>query len=314
MIGPGDDLEGMTPDDTLDDEAIEAFFRRDPDPRWEEDDALVLLAEDALAVTSGPPPRPGPALTSIMSGRRGSPTAGVSVPSLPAAWRPPVGVTAAPEPLAGTGRRRPLRWAVRAATAAAATVTSISAAAAAGVLPDAAQRVVAGSVEAVTPFELPEPAAGPAPGPTVVTTAPARSAPLVSGAADGRDTPAVADPGSRAPETPAPPPGPVAGLPPAPTAESPPPAAATGQEPACPPPTGTVTRPEAGPAASGEAAASGEERRRWLSWLDRCAFFGSSASWWWTADSWNRSEPRPEATARPRTRPGGRPSGSRQAR
>ncbi|HEX2065158.1 MAG TPA: hypothetical protein VHE80_12130 [Acidimicrobiales bacterium] len=98
-------------------------------------------------------------------------------------------------------------------------LTGVSAAAAAGVLPDPAQRVVANAVEAVTPFELPEAAPGragaaPVPPTTVPVAAGAPTVgsdppPVVPPSAAGGSEPSVPAAPAPPPEQPAPAPAPA---------------------------------------------------------------------------------------------------------
>jgi len=139
-------------DDVLADEAIEAFFLGLPHPGWEQDEALASLASHVSAAVDAPSPSPDHALLQLFwSGE--------------AAARP-AAVAAAPsgEPLdvvasggTGVGRRRRLRVLASVATGMAVAVLGVGAAGATGALPAPAQRVVARVIEAVSPFEVPEP-------------------------------------------------------------------------------------------------------------------------------------------------------------
>ena len=122
--------------------------------------SLAALAEDLRGLVSGPAPEPSPALAVLLhegfSTENGDPSAtaasNVPGPATQAAglpkWRRRRMVLA--ELLAG------LSVAAKATFGVSVALASVTAAGAAGALPDAVQNVVATSVEAVTPFDLPD--------------------------------------------------------------------------------------------------------------------------------------------------------------
>jgi len=148
----------------LPDEAIEAFFLGEADDAWRQDEALAGLADQVLLVATGPAPRPGPALRAFL-GQQGlasatSPAAATPLPTSPA-WQPRTAV--APPATENRGHNvvplfRRLRVTAGIAAAAAVAAAALAVAGTTGVLPEPAMRAVSWVVEAVTPFELPEPA------------------------------------------------------------------------------------------------------------------------------------------------------------
>ncbi|MDQ6796891.1 MAG: hypothetical protein M3011_02500 [Actinomycetota bacterium] len=148
----------------LPDEAIEAFFVGDADDAWQQDDALAGLADEVLLVATGPAPRPSPALRAFL----GQPTpasatsavAATPPPTIPA-WKPRTAVD--PPATEDRGHNvvplfRRLRLTAGIAAAAAVAAAALAVAGTTGVLPQPAMRAVSWVVEAVTPFELPQPA------------------------------------------------------------------------------------------------------------------------------------------------------------
>jgi hypothetical protein len=152
-----------------------------PDDPWPAGDpALAAFAEDLRIVASGPPPEPRPGLVAVMG--RGTPTV-----VRPQQRRPKMLVKTV---LGSLAAKLALGMGVAAA--------SVTAAGAAGVLPDSAQHAVASVVGATTPFVLPDPSTVRAPeddeavAPTTSTTvARAGDGPGddVAGAGDRADDP-----------------------------------------------------------------------------------------------------------------------------
>ena len=112
----------------------------DRDDQWPPGDpALAAFVDDLRVIGSGPAPEPRPGLVAVMG----------QGPSVPAVSTP--------------GRRKMLVKTVLGSLAAklafgvGAAAASVTAAGAAGVLPDPAQHAVASVVEATTPFALPDP-------------------------------------------------------------------------------------------------------------------------------------------------------------
>ena len=185
----------------LPDDAIEAFFLGEAHDAWQQDEALARLASDVLMGATGPAPSPSPALRALL----GEPDA-VSAPS-PEATRPLAvvppsqagSVAAGPVP-SGRGTNvvplfRRLRLTAGIAAAAGVAAVTLAVAGTAGVLPEPVMQAVSWVVEAVTPFELREPARTvtggdhlPGRGPT--STVPA--GPLGSGVGPGPAGPGVA--------------------------------------------------------------------------------------------------------------------------
>lgn len=185
---PYDDcVDGMgTP--LLDDEAIEAFLLGTGQSSWEQDHALLTLAEDVLVAVGGPPPRPHGALLAFLEDA--APVASAVPARVAVLTQPPAPTTpwqrqAAVAPAATTDRRPNLRLLSRRLRLTAGFAAGIGIAAAAltvmgttGVLPDPVTRAIARVVEAVTPFELseprkPPPTTMPAPQPGTSSTVPA---------------------------------------------------------------------------------------------------------------------------------------------
>lgn len=125
----------MTPDDVHPYEMPKL-----PDDQWPADDpALAAFAEDLRIVAAGPAPEPRPGLVAVM--RQGA------VPVEP--------------PIAGRNKKMLLKTLVgglvaKVAMGVGVATASVTAAGAAGVLPDAAQQAVASVVAAATPFSLPD--------------------------------------------------------------------------------------------------------------------------------------------------------------
>lgn len=148
----------------LPDEAIEAYFLGDADDAWQQDQALADLADQILLVATGPAPRPGPALRAFL-GQQGPgsatlPAAATPLPTSPA-WQPRTAV--APPATEDRGHNvvplfRRLRMTAGIAAAVAVAAAALAVAGTTGVLPEPAMRAVSWVVEAVTPFELPQPA------------------------------------------------------------------------------------------------------------------------------------------------------------
>jgi hypothetical protein len=216
---PGDDGSGMGMTE-LPDEAIEAFFLGDAHEGWEQDDALASLASEVFMGATGPAPEPSPALRAFL----GQPDAGSAV--APEATRPLPAVPAGrPDTVAaGSGPSdggtnvvplfRRLRLTVGIAAAAAAAAAVVAVAGTTSVLPEPVMQAVAWVVEAVTPFELREPARTvtggnevPGRGPTS-TVAPgslgpgAGPVPSGSGGAPGQPAATTPAPGPSAPVQP----------------------------------------------------------------------------------------------------------------
>ncbi|HVL05499.1 MAG TPA: hypothetical protein VM388_05900 [Acidimicrobiales bacterium] len=148
----------------LPDDAIEAFLMGDAHEAWEQDEALARLDSEVLMGATGPAPEPSAALRAFL----GEPDAG-SVPA-PVATRPlasvPAGqpdtVAAGPAP-SGRGTNvvplfRRLRLTAGIAAAAGVAAATLAVTATTGVLPEPVMQAVSWVVEAVTPFELRDPA------------------------------------------------------------------------------------------------------------------------------------------------------------
>ncbi len=159
MSAPSDHDDEML-NDTLTDEAIEAFFLGLPNPAWEHDASLATLADDMAVAMSAPAPVADHALLQLFWE---TPAAAETTPTAVAAWNVPVAVIGDTRSVGWfRGRHRLIAGA---ALGAALTLSGVGVAGAAGVLPAPVQRVVAGVVEAVSPFELPDPG-GNSPGPS----------------------------------------------------------------------------------------------------------------------------------------------------
>lgn len=170
----------------LPDEAIEAFFLGDTHDAWEQDEALVSLADEIVIGATGPAPQPSPALRAFL----GEPDAGSAV--APEATRP---LAAVPAWQSGTVAAGPvpsdrgtnvvplfrrLRLTVGIAATAAAAAAAVAVAGTTSVLPEPVMQAVSWVVEAVTPFELRDPArtvtgGDPVPGRGPTSTVPAGS-------------------------------------------------------------------------------------------------------------------------------------------
>ncbi len=159
MSAPSDHDDEML-NDTLTDEAIEAFFLGLPEPAWEHDASLATLADDVVVAMNAPAPVADHALLQLFWE---TPAPAETTPTAVAAWNAPVAVIGDTRSVGWfRGRRRLIAGA---ALGAALTLSGVGVAGAAGVLPAPVQRVVAGVVEAVSPFELPD-AGGNSPGPS----------------------------------------------------------------------------------------------------------------------------------------------------
>lgn len=196
MSAPSDDGHEML-DDTLTDAAIEAFFVGLPESPWEHEASLATLADDVAVVMDASAPAADHALLQLFWG-----TPAVAEPSPTAV---PVG--------AFRGR---LRLIAGAALGTVLALSGVGVAGAAGALPAPVQRVVAGVVEAVSPFELPHPDGDSPPGLSeggAVTTGDGTG----GQAPTAGDRPAVGTSGSSSddpqavPPTPPPSPGPPGG-------------------------------------------------------------------------------------------------------
>jgi hypothetical protein len=153
----------------LPEEAIEAFFLGDAHDAWERDEALMSLVDHVLTGATGPAPRPSTALLAFL----GEPSASAAVPlaatqplvTQPSPVAPPwqartIAVGAAPT---DRGQNvvplfRRLRLTVGIAAAAGVAAMALAVAGTTGVLPEPVMQAVSWVVEAVTPFELHEPA------------------------------------------------------------------------------------------------------------------------------------------------------------
>jgi hypothetical protein len=190
----------------LPDEAIEAFFLGDAHDAWQQDEALASLADEVLMGATGPAPRPSPALRAFL----GEPNAGSAVAprplAAPPAWRPDTMAAGPATSDRGTNvvpLFRRLRPTVGIAAAAGVAAATLAVTATTGVLPEPVMQAVSWVVEAVTPFELRDPArpvtGGDVPGRGPISTVPA--GPLGNGAGTGQAGPRVV-PGQLAPLTP----------------------------------------------------------------------------------------------------------------
>lgn len=229
--------------DTLTDEAIEAFFSGTPSPGWDQEESLVLLANDVALAVSGPSPAADHALLQLFWATEApSPATANASRLLPA----PVGGDrrSVPQKLAGR-----LRLATGVLVASVTALTGIGVAGAAGMLPAPAQRAVARLVEAVTPLELPEP-------PSDHSTDPADKAPNDDGAQRSGASVPGPDPAPGAGVAPVPPP-PAPSLAPTPPGPSGPGATGTG---------GTSSTPaghsSGSPATDRQAPTTGVDRAR----------------------------------------------------
>ena len=196
----------------LPDEAIEAFFLGDAHDAWQQDEALTRLASEVLIGATGPVPKPSPALRAFLE----QPDAG-SAPA-PEATRPlaavPAGqpgtVAAGPGPSErGTNvvpLFRRLRLTVGIAAAAGVAAAALAVTGTTGVLAQPVMQAVSWVVEAVTPFELRDPARtttgdGDVPGRGPTSTVP--GGPFGTGVGPGPAGPgAPGQPGSNRPVTP----------------------------------------------------------------------------------------------------------------
>ena len=206
MSAPSDHEHEM-PNDTLIDEAIEAFFLGLPEPAWEQDASLATLADDVVVAMNAPAPVADHALRQLFWGIPApAQTTAAPVP----AWIAPVAPVGDGRPVGGVRGR--LRVIAGAALGAVLVLSGVGTAGAVGVLPAPVQRVVAGVVEAVSPFELPRPGDSPGPSGGGATTdgdrtggqAPTGQQPAVSTPGASSDRPQATPPAS------APSPGPPA--------------------------------------------------------------------------------------------------------
>ena len=203
----------------LPDEAIEAFFLGDAHDAWQQDEALARLDNEVLIGATGPAPKPSPALRAFLE----EPDAG-SAPA-PQATRPlaavpdgqPDTVAAGPAPSErGTNvvpLFRRLRLTVGIAAAAGVAAATLAVTATTGVLPEPVMQAVSWVVEAVTPFELRDPArttdGGDVPNREPTSTVPAGPlgtgvgpAPARPGGAPGQPAATMPVPGPGAPGAP----------------------------------------------------------------------------------------------------------------
>lgn len=161
MSRNGDDVGGMGIIG-LADEAIEAYFLGDSHHAWEGDAALASLAEEVLMGATGPAPSPSSALRAFLGEPDAAPATEVTRPL--AAVPPSHADTVEPGPTTsdpGTNvvpLFRRLRLTVGIAAAAGAAAAALTVAGTTGALPEPVMQAVSWVVEAVTPFELHEPA------------------------------------------------------------------------------------------------------------------------------------------------------------
>lgn len=135
----------------LDDDVIDAILSG-RDPGGADLAALVTFADQARAVARGPVPVPSPALASILT--NGLPGDAGGAPGREA--------TAITAPKKSTRKRAAAQFlaglsiGAKVALGAGIAAASVTAAGAAGVLPEGLQHTVASTVSAVTPFEFPD--------------------------------------------------------------------------------------------------------------------------------------------------------------
>jgi len=147
----------------LPDEAIEAFFLGDAHDAWEGDEALTGLVDHVLTGATGPAPKPSPALRAFLGAPAGSALAAEATRPLAAvpAGQPDT-VAAGPAPsehgMNVVPLFRRLRLTVGIAAAAGVAAMALAVAGTTGVVPEPVMQAVSWVVEAVTPFELQEPA------------------------------------------------------------------------------------------------------------------------------------------------------------
>ena len=148
----------------LPDEAIEAFFLGDPHDAWEQDQALVSLVDEVLIGATGPAPSPSPALRAFLgqpdAASAVTPEATQPLGAVPP-WQPHAGAAGPAPSDPGTNvvplfRRLRLTVGIAAAVGVAAAALAVTGTTA--VLPDPVMQAVSWVVEAVTPFELGDPA------------------------------------------------------------------------------------------------------------------------------------------------------------
>jgi len=155
----GDYQDEMPRRHDLDDDTIEALFAGRM-PAGEELGSLVGFVEETRSAARGPAPVPSPQLAAVFAeglstDKRDLPATAASNVTGPAPqvaglpkWRRRK--MAIPQFLAGLG------LAAKAALATGVAAASVTAAGAAGVLPEPAQNAVSGVVRAATPFEFPD--------------------------------------------------------------------------------------------------------------------------------------------------------------
>lgn len=146
------DYEYDMVEQVLTDDALEAFILGIPHPGWQSDEALATFAAGVDAGVNSAAPSPNHALVQLFW-NGASATSGGAPASMPR-------------------QRRSMRRLVPGLAVFALTALGAGTAGAAGALPEPAQRVVARVVEALSPFELPEPGAGRPPGPAPVSDVP----------------------------------------------------------------------------------------------------------------------------------------------
>jgi hypothetical protein len=215
----------------LTEEVIEAFLLGDTHDAWEQDEALVSLASDVFMGATGPAPKPSPALRAFL----GEPDS-VSAPA-PEMVRPLAAVPPRWHDTAVPGHRPPpavrnvvpffrrLRLTVGIAAAAGVAAAALAVTATTGVLPKPVLQAVSWVVEAVTPFELGDPA------PTVTGGDQGPPATGPGGLSGTGAEPGPTGPGGASGQLPATTPGPGRGAPGQPPATAPAPASGTPGEP-----------------------------------------------------------------------------------
>jgi len=177
----------------LPDEAIEAFLLGDPHDAWEQDVVLVGLFDEVMMAATGPAPRLGPSLAAFLGDAAEPATAPVpaALPA-PTPWQPRT--VAVPPAPADRGQNvvplfRRLRLTVGIAVTAGVAAAALAVTATTGVLPEPATRAVAWVVEAVTPFELREPASPVSDAPQQGPTATVPPGPVAGPGPAGQGTP-----------------------------------------------------------------------------------------------------------------------------
>jgi hypothetical protein len=146
----------------LPDEAIEAFLLGYSRDGWEGDDALASLDGEVLIGATGPAPSPSRALRAFFGEPDAALTAEATQPVAAAPLLQPDTVAAAPAPPDRGSNVVPLfrrlRLTVGIAAAAGVAAAALTVAGTTGALPEPVMQAVSWVVEAVTPFELHEPA------------------------------------------------------------------------------------------------------------------------------------------------------------